>query len=60
MRRQQYPVRRLTTIQVLQVLVFCTPFYDFLDQASKKAAHSFKSETPLIDAMYVDVPSIYA
>jgi len=38
----------------LQVLVFCTPFYDFLDQASKKAAHSFKSETPLIDAMYVD------
>lgn len=36
---------------VLQVLVFCTPFYDFLDQVSKKAAHSFKSETPLIDAM---------
>ena len=35
------------------MLVFCTPFYDFLDQASKKAAHSFKSETPLIDAMYV-------
>ncbi|KAK8081879.1 hypothetical protein PG996_000660 [Apiospora saccharicola] len=36
---------------VLQVLIFCTPFYDFLDQVSKKAAHSFKSETPLIDAM---------
>ncbi|TGO50129.1 hypothetical protein BCON_0191g00080 [Botryotinia convoluta] len=36
---------------VLQVLVFCTPFYDFLDQVSKKAAHSFKSQTPLIDAM---------
>lgn len=36
---------------VLQVLVFCSPFYNFLDQVSKKAAHSFKSETPLIDAM---------
>ncbi|KAK8138825.1 ubiquitin thiolesterase [Apiospora sp. TS-2023a] len=36
---------------VLQVLIFCTPFYDFLDQVSKRAAHSFKSETPLIDAM---------
>ena len=40
-------------MQVLQVLVFCTPFYTFLDQAGKKAAHSFKSDTPLIDAMYV-------
>lgn len=36
---------------VLQVLIFCLPFYDFLDQVSKKAAYSFKSETPLIDAM---------
>ncbi|KAI0164438.1 cysteine proteinase [Hypoxylon sp. FL1284] len=36
---------------VLQVLIFCIPFYGFLDQVSKKAAHSFKSETPLIDAM---------
>ncbi|KAI2470904.1 cysteine proteinase [Annulohypoxylon bovei var. microspora] len=36
---------------VLQVLIFCNPFYDFLDQVGKKAAHSFKSETPLIDAM---------
>ncbi|KAI1875257.1 hypothetical protein JX265_004315 [Neoarthrinium moseri] len=36
---------------VLQVLIFCIPFYDFLDQVSKKAAHSFNSETPLIDAM---------
>ncbi|PKS07688.1 hypothetical protein jhhlp_006296 [Lomentospora prolificans] len=38
---------------VLQVLLFCTPFYDFLDHVSKKAVHSFKSETPLIDAMIV-------
>ncbi|KAG8428259.1 hypothetical protein J3459_005940 [Metarhizium acridum] len=36
---------------VLQVLMFCAPFYDFLDQLSKRAAHSFKSETPLVDAM---------
>jgi hypothetical protein len=37
--------------QVLQVLLFCTPFYGFLDQISRNAVHSFKSETPLIDAM---------
>ncbi|KAI0152915.1 cysteine proteinase [Xylariaceae sp. FL1272] len=36
---------------VLQVLMFCPPFYDFLDQVNKKSTHSFKSETPLIDAM---------
>ncbi|KAF7553426.1 hypothetical protein G7046_g7108 [Stylonectria norvegica] len=36
---------------VLQVLMFCVPFYDFLGQVSKRAVHSFKSETPLIDAM---------
>jgi len=36
---------------VLQVLIFCIPFFDFLDQVSKKAAYSFKSETPLVDAM---------
>lgn len=31
--------------------MFCVPFYDFIDQVGKKAAHSFNSETPLIDAM---------
>ncbi|KAF2674020.1 cysteine proteinase [Microthyrium microscopicum] len=36
---------------ILQVLVSCIPFYDFLEQVGKKAAHSFKSETPLLDAM---------
>ncbi|KAF2146350.1 uncharacterized protein K452DRAFT_294918 [Aplosporella prunicola CBS 121167] len=36
---------------VLQTLVFCIPFYNFLDQVGKRAAYSFKSETPLIDAM---------
>lgn len=33
------------------MLVSCVPFYDFLDQVGKKAAHSFKSETPLVDAL---------
>ncbi|CAI6336908.1 unnamed protein product [Periconia digitata] len=36
---------------ILQMLVFCVPFYDFLDQVAKRAVHSFKSETPLVDAM---------
>ncbi|KAF2757370.1 cysteine proteinase [Pseudovirgaria hyperparasitica] len=36
---------------ILQALVFCVPFYDFIDQVGKRAAHSFKSDTPLIDAM---------
>jgi ubiquitin carboxyl-terminal hydrolase 10 len=31
--------------------MFCIPFYDFLSQISKRAVHSFKSDTPLIDAM---------
>ncbi|KAI9836229.1 MAG: hypothetical protein M1819_001566 [Sarea resinae] len=36
---------------VLQILVFCIPFYEFLDQVGKRAVHSFKSDTPLVDAM---------
>ncbi|KAM5352596.1 hypothetical protein ACJ41O_005318 [Fusarium nematophilum] len=36
---------------VLQVLMYCVPFYDFLSQISKRVVHSFKSETPLLDAM---------
>jgi hypothetical protein len=38
-------------LQVLQILVFCIPFYEFLDRVGQRAAHSFKSDTPLIDAM---------
>ncbi|KAG6008028.1 hypothetical protein E4U54_008754 [Claviceps lovelessii] len=38
---------------ILQVLVFCTPFYDFLEQLRQKAAHNFKSETPLVDILVV-------
>ncbi|KAF4995066.1 hypothetical protein FDECE_12921 [Fusarium decemcellulare] len=41
----------MNSTKVLQVLMFCVPFYDFLSQISKRAVHSFKSDTPLIDAM---------
>lgn len=46
---------------VLQMLVFCIPFYDFLDKVAQKAAHAFKSTTPLVDAMIMfmrEYPSI--
>ncbi|KAI9656985.1 MAG: Ubiquitin carboxyl-terminal hydrolase 10 [Alyxoria varia] len=36
---------------ILQVLVSCVPFFEFLDQVGKRAVHSFKSDTPLIEAM---------
>jgi len=36
---------------ILQVLVFCVPFFGFLDQVGKRAVHSFKSDTPLVEAM---------
>jgi ubiquitin carboxyl-terminal hydrolase 10 len=38
-------------MQILQVLVFCSPFYDFLDQVRQRTVHSMKSETPLLDVM---------
>ncbi|KAJ5562251.1 hypothetical protein N7461_001012 [Penicillium sp. DV-2018c] len=36
---------------VLQILVSCTPFYQFLDHLGRRAAHTFNSDLPLIDAM---------
>ncbi|KAK5109568.1 hypothetical protein LTR62_006919 [Meristemomyces frigidus] len=36
---------------ILQILVFCAPFYDFLDQVRQRTIHSMKSDTPLVDAM---------
>jgi len=47
-------LHRANVAQILQVLVFCIPFYDFLDQVGKRAAHNFKSDTPLLDAMYAN------
>ncbi|KAF7719275.1 Ubiquitin carboxyl-terminal hydrolase [Penicillium ucsense] len=36
---------------VLQILVSCVPFHQFLDLVGRRAAHSFHSDMPLIDAM---------
>ncbi|KAJ5169028.1 uncharacterized protein N7482_004622 [Penicillium canariense] len=36
---------------VLQILVSCVPFHQFLDHVGRRAAHSFHSDMPLIDAM---------
>lgn len=36
---------------VLQILVSCTPFYQFLDHLGRRAVHTFHSDLPLIDAM---------
>ncbi|KAL8791194.1 MAG: hypothetical protein Q9213_000151 [Squamulea squamosa] len=36
---------------VLQILLFCVPFYDLLEKLGRRVAHNFKSETPLVDAM---------
>ena len=36
---------------VLQVLVFCPPFYNLLAIYGSNAVHSFKSENPLLEAM---------
>ncbi|KAK6360768.1 hypothetical protein TWF730_006892 [Orbilia blumenaviensis] len=36
---------------ILQALLFCGPFFMFLDAISRNVIHNFKSETPMIDAM---------
>jgi ubiquitin carboxyl-terminal hydrolase 10 len=40
---------------VLQVLVFCLPFYDFIVKVAERAPHTFKSDTPLVDAIIMFV-----
>jgi len=40
---------------VLQVLVFSLPFYNFLSKVAQRAPHTFKSDTPLIDAIILFV-----
>lgn len=39
----------------MQVLVFSLPFYDFLSKVAQRAPHTFKSDTPLIDAIILFV-----
>ncbi|RAH78473.1 cysteine proteinase [Aspergillus japonicus CBS 114.51] len=36
---------------VLQVLVFCVPFYQFMDHIGRRASHSFTNNYPMIDAL---------
>ncbi|KAE8157529.1 hypothetical protein BDV40DRAFT_45205 [Aspergillus tamarii] len=36
---------------VLQILVSCAPFYQFLDHIGRRASHSFQSDFPMIDAL---------
>lgn len=36
---------------VLQILVSCVPFHQFLEHVGRRAVHSFKSDVPLIDAL---------
>lgn len=36
---------------VLQILVFCVPFHQFLDFVGRRATHSFQSKEPLIDSL---------
>ena len=31
----------------------CVPFYAFLGEVARQAVHSFKSQTPMLDAMSV-------
>jgi hypothetical protein len=41
----------LHDFQVLQILVFNNLFYKLVDGVGKRVGHSFKDETPLLDAM---------
>ncbi|KAL4796088.1 hypothetical protein BDV19DRAFT_142337 [Aspergillus venezuelensis] len=36
---------------VLQILVSCVPFYQFLDHIGKRASHSIQSSFPMVDAL---------
>lgn len=37
--------------KVLQILLFCVPFYEFLERVGQRSRHSFKDVTPLLDAL---------
>ncbi|KAI8618943.1 hypothetical protein BC830DRAFT_1207194 [Chytriomyces sp. MP71] len=38
---------------ILQPLLHCVPFYNLIKQLGRNVAYSFKSNTPLMDALYV-------
>lgn len=37
--------------KVLQILIFCVPFYDFLESVGRRSRHSFKDVTPILDVL---------
>ncbi|KAK9451956.1 uncharacterized protein V1518DRAFT_409995 [Limtongia smithiae] len=36
---------------ILQILLYCAPFYSFIDIMSRKLAHRFNSDTPVLDSL---------
>ena len=38
---------------VLQALLYCPPFYNLLDTIRRHVVHKIASQTPLLDALYV-------
>ncbi|KAK9312976.1 hypothetical protein V1524DRAFT_437473 [Lipomyces starkeyi] len=36
---------------ILQILLYCVPFYSFVDTLGKKLTHRFNSETPILDSL---------
>ncbi|KAK9325998.1 hypothetical protein V1517DRAFT_312398 [Lipomyces orientalis] len=40
---------------ILQILLYCVPFYSFVDTMGKKLTHRFNSETPILDSLILFV-----
>ncbi|KAK9239980.1 hypothetical protein V1525DRAFT_354794 [Lipomyces kononenkoae] len=40
---------------ILQILLYCVPFYSFVDTMGKKLSHRFNSETPILDSLILFV-----
>ncbi|KAK9371042.1 hypothetical protein V1509DRAFT_615605 [Lipomyces kononenkoae] len=40
---------------ILQILLYCVPFYAFVDTMGKKLTHRFNSETPILDSLILFV-----
>ncbi|KAK9351128.1 hypothetical protein V1523DRAFT_417719 [Lipomyces doorenjongii] len=36
---------------ILQILLYCVPFYSFVDTLGKKFTHRFNSDTPILDSL---------
>ncbi|KAK9245344.1 hypothetical protein V1506DRAFT_538705 [Lipomyces tetrasporus] len=40
---------------ILQILLYCVPFYSFVDTMGKELTHRFNSETPILDSLILFV-----